>query len=953
VLTGHWIEMSLLRASVREIAIFPPLRPAARGLSFVIRSARSALALLAALLLVSCYDPNPIESVCLSPDGRHLALKTVQGELGVSDLASGDATLRLIARRAGRGMAWSPDSTRLAYVEQPPDHPSALRLLNVAPAAEPRPLLESIDWKADPIWLDDRTLAYLSDAGAEAVNLWTLDLKNSAATRLLDRPADISRLWGYCAGGALIFQSAESGAQELYTWRPGLARPIQLTRERAGLANVDERAAAFSADGRAVAYSERLEGEPPVVVWFDLDKRQELDRLKLKLKLPARALAALDDGRVAIGQDQEVLLWQPAALWYRRTLTRARWADLPLEVLAPWRRHGLAVAGNENILMLADPADHLEAGRPRARRIEDMLALAYAYARQGHPRPAGKILKELRGQPLKSAHDRYLVAMGWGVLARLTHDWRAADRSLGEAAQSAAAKSPEAEAAWLERLCLAFFDARDLPLSVWVLGQLPPDLRGAALPLWLAQLTKDHNPAVLRDWMQIGGALRGERTLDCAAALRAVIDQDNPTTASLQGLSLILTGAFEPLGDVGDRNQKQLAALMSQPPFQRALLAVSHHKRPSGLKPSEARVLLLMQWVRQGDFGSARAVMREAMDDPNENELDTLDMLRQYLTIEEADRWQQRAVTDVVLEKDIAGKLEERLKTPASRLLLKLAQAKDALIEGNLSRAQDWLNEARAAAKDTAREEDEEGVGVLRQAHAAFLLDLFQAKIYERRADWPHAIDSYRACLDRMRQEPGAYEIIPYEMTFSVGLIQQLASRDPDLLQSYLRIMRGMGDPLVNPSHEAGTVATALMNIQTLRRVAPETFIAPYLAFSEGMSDSLLEKPWRALHYLRRARELGAPPTLLQRILLEEAALRDTLGQHALAARTYQRILSMNLPVALRASATLSCLESELACGAIRSPLARLNELLKGQPMPEPWRAWLRLQLGVESSGAE
>jgi len=42
-----------------------------------------------------------------------------------------------------------------------------------------------------------------------------------------------------------------------------------------------------------------------------------------------------------------------------------------------------------------------------------------------------------------------------------------------------------------------------------------------------------------------------------------------------------------------------------------------------------------------------------------------------------------------------------------------------------------------------------------------------------------------------------------------------------------------------------------------------------------------------------------------------------------------------------------------MACGEVAAPDQRLSRLLATQNMPDAWRAWLRLQLGLPSPDRE
>ena len=92
----------------------------------------------------------------ISADGRWLAATTARHELGVLDLATPAGSFTVYSNNASDGFAWSPNSTRLAYVEQLPNHPSMLWVLDPRSGRSAEPLLADPAWKASPVWLTYR-----------------------------------------------------------------------------------------------------------------------------------------------------------------------------------------------------------------------------------------------------------------------------------------------------------------------------------------------------------------------------------------------------------------------------------------------------------------------------------------------------------------------------------------------------------------------------------------------------------------------------------------------------------------------------------------------------------------------------------------------------------------------------------------------------------------------------
>ena len=156
-----------------------------------------------------------------------------------------------------------------------------------------------------------------------------------------------------------------------------------------------------------------------------------------------------------------------------------------------------------------------------------------------------------------------------------------------------------------------------------------------------------------------------------------------------------------------------------------------------------------------------------------------------------------------------------------------------------------------------------------------------------------------------------------------------------------------MFDSRLSPARDAATLALAGQNLQTLMRYEPSPRLRPHLLAGLGLFASMQGNASRALDFLRQAERLKPPPSLLQRIWLEQAAVRDGLGQHALAARLYGRIAAQSgLPPVLRANALLAQAQAQKSGGAIADLPAQLEQFSSQPDLPPAWRDWLRAQAG-------
>ncbi len=366
------------------------------------------------------------------------------------------------------------------------------------------------------------------------------------------------------------------------------------------------------------------------------------------------------------------------------------------------------------------------------------------------------------------------------------------------------------------------------------------------------------------------------------------------TSHSLAGLQLLLDGEFEPLPAAGHGSQTDRTdRLLAEPGTQLALTRALASDNGGGPSHEEISQIVLTQMVRRDDMGGARRFVQNDLSRPQPlNGYPTL--FAQFLGLDEVEPQTYRVVRDVLLSGDIADRLYGKLAEPRDRLLMRMSQVKAALIDGRADSAQGFLRDCQSIIRQIPI--DENGDNLQDIARQLFLLDLFEAKLNEQRGRWDAALVCYGRALDLIGRIPNEWDALSYEITAAIGLIQA-GRHDPDLLGSYVRVLHGLGDPLINPQRRPEAIAAALDNIDQLERTASgDAWIRPWLAYARGLCYSQLDWPSPSLFYLAVARRLDPPPALMQRILLEESAVRDGLGQHALSARLLERILKLKVP---------------------------------------------------------
>jgi len=142
-------------------------------------------------------DPKAIHrDRVLSPDGRRVGLSFNPGgradwALGVLDLETGEIETWIDRGGNWNWLAWSPDGTTAAIVEDVPTHSRHNRAYLLRRGGEPRQILPDAPYVADLAWAGDRLLA-LTDLDREFVGLVELDAAGATVRRrLVDEQHDV------------------------------------------------------------------------------------------------------------------------------------------------------------------------------------------------------------------------------------------------------------------------------------------------------------------------------------------------------------------------------------------------------------------------------------------------------------------------------------------------------------------------------------------------------------------------------------------------------------------------------------------------------------------------------------------------------------------------------------------------------------------------------------------
>ncbi len=879
--------------------------------------------------------PDPIEHLALAPDGSRAAAVSASGILSLFDLQAAESPIIQCSNQVRGPAGWSPDSRRLAIVEQYPQQPSALWVIDPAEKRSKAPLLADVSWKSDPGWLSDGRIVFRGDNGEDQIGIWAYDPVAHRLAKLLDAGGDVARLWTAPDGKSLIYQTAGADGANLWLWRPG-ETSVRLTGDQRRF-NPAAQWVAFAGDGRGAAFVARGE-RGASAFWFDAQKMKVRD--EQSLSAPATGLAALSRGRVAVALGPDLQVWRPGRPIFHSKLYTARFEGLWLGLPQSGPDDGLTLVLNKTLLLSVRNPARLDRSSVHVKNLDDMLAMIEACARTGNPDAARKTLDRLWADTVDMG-KRYRIAVAHARIERAQQRWEDARLWLTRAIDSVPTGSPEAIAAELERLAVGAFDQHSTELLAAGLPKLRHHAAASELAQWLAAGSGNTR---LKIWLAVAGDYRAGRDAAAAGGLDIISRDNGWTSHSLAGLQLLLDGEFEPLPAAGHGSQTDRTdRLLAEPGTQLALTRALASDNGGGPSHEEISQIVLTQMVRRDDMGGARRFVQNDLSRPQPlNGYPTL--FAQFLGLDEVEPQTYRVVRDVLLSGDIADRLYGKLAEPRDRLLMRMSQVKAALIDGRADSAQGFLRDCQSIIRQIPI--DENGDNLQDIARQLFLLDLFEAKLNEQRGRWDAALVCYGRALDLIGRIPNEWDALSYEITAAIGLIQA-GRHDPDLLGSYVRVLHGLGDPLINPQRRPEAIAAALDNIDQLERTASgDAWIRPWLAYARGLCYSQLDWPSPSLFYLAVARRLDPPPALMQRILLEESAVRDGLGQHALSARLLERILKLKVPEPVRAGALLAQIQAEVDAGAPIHPLDRAGQLVRAHNLEPRWRRWLWTQLG-------
>ena len=868
-----------------------------------------------------------VTSIKASFDGRYVATRGSTGELTILGIPAPGSRI-IVTRHLADGFAWAPDSNALVFAERPPGSPTRLWLVRPESGRDPAPLAGGFDWKGSPGWRDFHRVAYLSDRDSDHVNLWEVDTSSGLSRKILDRQTDITGLWVLSDEPALIFRSAESGSPELWLWRSG-EEAVQVSRDRGGEVLVEDNVV-FSPEGGSIAYLASRAGRTDVV-HHDIARGEILSTLRLDSRPEDLAFASSHEILITMGS--RIYRWDFSNPTEEFSPEAMDWEGLGLSHPVRLNETSWAAVANGNLILTADEFNGWDRAKIHARRVQDLIYLSARWQSAGRSREARGMLEKLWNSDASTAGFTLATTRAW--VERMRGKPRSADPWLIEALEFNDAPRTAIEEVWRERLFIHLFDRGSSRGARKILEEMPEEFRKEKAARWVGDLLEDGNRRGLGRWRRIVKALRRKQWADCASGILKAAAADQIEEIDRRGLALLLRGAFEPTAQTATNRPLSNAQLFNEPQFQEALLLLSNQDLTPDLPKDDLRALLMFQWAKGRQLDAAGSLVLADLRDPSGSSLDYLDILERYLDPEEHESWMERAVAEMLLGPRVSGLLDRHMSDTRAHLVFGLARAKQALIAGDIDRVGEILDQLERDHAIISPVFWDATTGKL-----LLLLRLFRTKYHERSEAWESARAGYEQCREVIGRYPGQWGILPFDLSWAQSILAE-AGADVQELREFLQLLRGIGDPLINPAHEHETIEAGLAGLRTLKSIGVDARLQAFLEFTEGLLYSLLEEPVPALAALQRSRARRPSPALLTRILLEEAAVRSAMGQYRLAADLLARIARTELDAPSLALAISVQAQAEKEAGLIESQEDRIRFLCRELRLPRRWCATL------------
>lgn len=211
---------------------------------------------------------------------------------GAPESSSADASWeRYLSLPSVSGFSWSPRSSEIAYVANP-DGQAAIYIVDPAQSRAPRRLANG----SSPAWSPDgSTIAYSADG-----DLWTIPAAGGGApTRVTTGPEEERQFEWSADGAQLVFMSARSGSQDVWTVGSRGGAPRQITTKSMDADEV-RFGARWSPSGNDIAFVSNRAAWDHDDVWTVAPTGGEPRRLTTRIRARANPVWSPDGRSIAV-----------------------------------------------------------------------------------------------------------------------------------------------------------------------------------------------------------------------------------------------------------------------------------------------------------------------------------------------------------------------------------------------------------------------------------------------------------------------------------------------------------------------------------------------------------------------------------------------------------------------------------------------------------------------------
>ncbi len=844
-----------------------------------LRRLQGSLLFLTTLLLAPALSQDTLD-LAFSNDGRYLAQLNENGSINIWNLQS-DSILpqNLTFDARGAQIAWHPEKPWLAFTISSAQGSQCV-VVNVITKQTIAATSQS-GHAASPVWLDEKTLLFIKSTPGDPADIWSLDIKSMQSRPRLELP---HAQWGLSSSRnkkrPVLYISNNHNTEELqYLTSFGRHRTLSQLGQGYHFQQIpspqwDNTAQWITcidrptADGpkRVIGVSNNLRQTD---VWYsgkDIISQvycTALDRLYIQ---DGKGLLLIDGARSGNTASRR-------ETWHGLSLTRpAIGNNSQIAVIVERQTPAVRNSDDDKFrLLLTDTPSHL--------RLAEKLCLKDEW--QAAEKIYHMLLKNI-DDPLERS-DIHLHRLAWMRKTRPIEETKKYIRSLSET------EPPVVDPLHIafEKTLFQLFEENKPTKALLELQQLvkvsshPPRIANEALVI-----LSTRSGILLEHYIKARAALRQEKFNDALEQYNrlAELAPSDPLV-----IEAVLSAIADPFGyeSLIERKNPYTEGYLSED-----LLALLNKL------DSKAAPLVLIQermnmQMRLRDYTAARKSARAIVERQGIEGLGVKEFLRYYIEAERSEWSAQDLLGEVLLDPAFRDELiATQPHDTELKALFDVAAAKVALLEGDNDKMETALNSAKKNFKQNGIHDSE-------TLRLQACLWLYAARHHERLRQWNDATQDYTRAIKYL------WIYAPQDIEMDIMLrasrteTQIAAASDKSTQEAVWQmqmILRGMGDPLVNPTRHPERLREAARQLQSMLRATPNNSpLVNNLHLHLGIAMMRLDLPLRAEKHLTEALKNKPHPATQAALLLTIAQCNELREDYNRAAQTWLQLTKTTL----------------------------------------------------------